>query len=149
MQDIEALRKRYVRLYGDEGVAEQDLGAIESSLNLCLPEDFRRIARFFGGGCLGTSHHAIAPGGPADNVVEETLRLRTSVGLPHGYVVLAEPAESLIVMDSGSSEVFWIDASDANRLADPRLLRKPQVFQSYADFFERLLGEAEADLRDA
>jgi hypothetical protein len=64
-----------------------------------------------------------------------TLRLRTSVGLPHEYVVLAEPAESLIVMDSGSSEVFWIDASDAKRLADPRLLRKPQVFQSYADFF--------------
>jgi hypothetical protein len=97
----------------------------------------------------GISHHAIARSSPATNVVEETARLRNAIDLPRSVIVLAEPPESLIVMDTaaskGSPAVMWIDANDATRLGSLQSLHQPQVWTSYAGFFEFLLGREEEE----
>lgn len=109
-----------------------------------LPADFKEIASFYSGGIVGgISLHAFAATGPADNIVDETRRIRAAVGLPMSMVVLAEPAASLIVLDTkqqpGSSAVIWLDATDVRRLNDLQSLNNPQVWSSYAEFFGFLL----------
>jgi hypothetical protein len=146
MPKIDELKERYRVLYGNEGVGESTLSEIEAALGLTLPQDFKEIARFFRGGFLGgKSHHAIDISGPANNIVGETLRLRNAIGLPTKFVVIAEPAESLIVMETGaeSSNIIWCDAFDAKNLADAAGLRNPQVWPSYSVFFEYLVNEEE------
>jgi hypothetical protein len=120
------------------------LQELERSLGVILPNDFKEIAAFYSGGIVGgISHNAIATSGPATNIFEETVRLRQALNLPRSLVVLAEPAESLIIMDTSASEgspaVMWIDASDARDLAGLEGLHDPQLWRSYTDFFDFLL----------
>ena len=117
-------------------------------MSLKLSQGFREIALFFRGGFLGgKSHHAIANGGPANNIVEETLRLRNAIGLPARFVVIAEPSESLIVMENGKdgSRVIWCDAFDVKNLENPEKLRSPKIWPSYSEFFAFLLNEEERE----
>ncbi len=64
-------------------------------------------------------------------------------------VVLAEPPASLIVLitqrDNDQPEVIWLDNIDVSRLGDIRSLRKPQLWNSYADFFQFLLKREEEE----
>lgn len=149
--DFDDLARRYRRLFGAEPGASGNVGRVERALGVKLPEDFARIAAFYGGGMLGgKSHHAIDSEGPANNIVHETLRLRRTVGLPRHIVALAEPAESLIVMetqrDPGDSvRVIWCDASDAKRLVDVSSLRSPTIWPDYGTFFAQLLKEEEEE----
>ena len=151
--EIADLKKRYLELFGFEPTGLSNLQTIQESLGLSLPIDFREIAAFYRGGMVGgISHYSIEPSGPPPNVAEETLRLRTAIGLPHSMVVLAEPTESLIVMDTaadcGSPEVIWLDAIDAHKLRDREELRKPDVWTSYADFFGYLLDRENDERSD-
>jgi len=70
------------------------------------------------------------------------LRLRSAIDLPHRFVVLAEPAESLIVLDVDSGVVTWCGNFDVSRLDDSsKMLGKATTWPSYADFFAFLLDE--------
>jgi hypothetical protein len=65
-------------------------------------------------------------------------------------LILAEPPESLIVLDCeskthGTPAVIWCDAQEVRRLNDVTTLSKPGVWQSYMDFFKHLLKEEETE----
>lgn len=141
---LDELRSRYIELLGEEPTNAGVLDQIESQLNMRLPSDFHNIASFYSGGTVGgISHHAIAAEGPATNVVKETIRLREKAGIPHSMLVLAESPESLIVLATGHSNtqpaVIWLDSSDVSSLHNVGTLHNPQVWNSYAEFFEFLL----------
>lgn len=149
--DFADLRRRYERLFGAEGVDSKVCDAVESGLALKLPDDLRSIASFYGGGLLGgVSHHAIASRGPAENIVDETLRLRQTAALPRGFVVLAQPPNGLIVLRSeemkGDAPVIWCADYDVSRLTDLDSLTKPDIWPAYHAFFRHLL-EIEEDER--
>jgi hypothetical protein len=146
MQYFNALEDRYKTFAEKQPVDQLTLGRIENALSLKLPGDFRKIATFYSGGFLGgKSHNAITLIGPGNNIVDETLRLRAEIGLPHQFIVIAEPPESLIVLDTSNqgSKVIWCDAPDVRNLANLEILRKPDIWASYYDFFEYLLQEEE------
>ena len=99
----------------------------------------------------GKSHHAIAVTSRATNIVDDTLRLRMTVALPPRFVVIAEPAASLIVMEciGKNSRVIWCDASDVRKLSQPQSLRAPQIWSSYSQFFDYLLAEEESERNES
>ena len=88
--------------------------------------------------------NAFVPSAPFDNVGDKTVELRNSIGLPTCYVVLAEPPESLIVLQTESDEhapttVIWLSAQDAGRLVRGESLTDADYYASFTDFFETLL----------
>lgn len=146
---IDQMQNRYIAMFGHEPVEQGALDQIESLLGVVLPGDFREISLFYSGGIVGgISHHAIETPVPANNIVEETTRIRKAVKLPRSMVVLAEPPSSLIVLVTDPTKnqpaVIWLDHIDAARLDDLEALHNPQTWCSYADFFGFLLDrEAE------
>jgi hypothetical protein len=138
-----AARADYVGIFGEEGVARDACDAIERLLGVQLPSDLRRLATFYSGGALGGfGHHAISTGGPATNVVGETLRIRAAVGLPPELVVLAEPPESLMVLTTPGTRdegVTWCSATDVHALRDGRHRESVDRWPSYYAFFRYLL----------
>jgi hypothetical protein len=141
---IEELRSRYVALFGFESTEASELDFIEKELGVRFPDDFKEVSKFYRGGMLGgISHNAIAGRGPATNIADETKRLRDTAGLPHSFVVLAEPPASLIVMNTEESSstpaVIWCDAIDVSRLGTFHGMHNPQKWASYAEFFGFLL----------
>ena len=145
MVDIDTLRKRYIAEFGDEPCSSQVLSDVESALDVQLPEDFKQISTFDSGGYLGgISRHEIACMGDATNIVRETLRLRDSIGLDSNYIVIAEPAESLIVLNTtGKPAVIWCDAVEAKNINSQEFINLPDTWENYSDFFEYLLDEEE------
>lgn len=149
--NVDDLKRRYCSLFGVEPVERRAVEEIESRLDVKLPCDLKQIASFYRGGFLGgKSHHAISYLGPATNIVDETLRLRKTIGLPHRLITLAEPAASLIVLETTCDEiemtpVIWCDAIDATKLDKIEALNKPQIWSSYAAFFSYLLDEEEEE----
>lgn len=139
------LKSRYFAICGAEPCSENELHNIEKALGLKLPSDFKQVSRFYSGGLLGgISHHEIAASGNASNVVDETLRIRAAIGLERHYVVLAEPSESIIVLDaSAHPAVIWCDAVDAVNINSRKFSTSPDVWENYADFFSYLLEEEE------
>lgn len=138
------LRSRYLALFGHEPVKPAALESIEGRLQVRLPSDFKEISSFYSGGILGgIAHYAIDNGGDCDNVVDETLRIRATAGIPHSMVIIAEPPESLIVLDTNSATnhpaVIWCDAFDVGRLDHAASLSKPTIWPTYLDFFRYLL----------
>ena len=101
MASVEKLKQRYIQLNSIDGIDEIVLRNIEEILRVKVPEDFCQISNFFSGGLLGgIGNFAFDYEGISPNIVEETLRLRNAINMPHRFIVLAEPPESLIVMDT-------------------------------------------------
>lgn len=145
MVDINSLKHRYDAIYGGEPCDDGVVPNIESALGIKLPSDFKDISLFYSGGLLGgISHHEIACVSHATNIVKETVRLRESVGLGNGFVVIAEPSESLIVLNvEGKPSVIWCDAVEVGNLNAKNFMSQPDTWESYGDFFEHLLEEEE------
>ncbi len=141
------LRQRYAALFGVEPSKDGAIADLESSLGITLPDDVKAISQFYSGGIVGgISHNAFDGSGRAANIVKETLRLRAAIELPNRFIVLAEPSESLIVRDVESGVVTWCDHSDVPRLEDrSQMLGQPNVWTSYAEFFEFLLDEEDEE----
>lgn len=78
------------------------------------------------------------------NIIDETIRLKETVNLSRRFIVLAEPPESLIVLDTENNPaVIWFDALDISRIEEKSFITKPDEWDSYADYFEELLEEEE------
>lgn len=147
MPSIQELEKRYTQLYPRDGVDESVLQRVESILKLKLPEDFCQIANFYSGGLLGgISSFAVATQDITPNIVEETIRLRNAINLPSRFIVLAEPTESLIVMDTENTpSIIWCDATDAERIADMSFISEHEIWDNYLGFFKKLLEDEEEE----
>jgi hypothetical protein len=147
MPSIQELNKRYTNLYPSDGIDESILRKIEDILKITLPKDFRQITNFYSGGLLGgISIFAVAFEGITPNIVEETIRLRNTIKLPSRFIVLAEPPESLIVMDTENTpSIIWCDATDVERIINMSFITEPQTWNSYLEFFEKLLEDEEEE----
>ncbi|MEQ4259051.1 SMI1/KNR4 family protein [Pseudomonas syringae] len=146
MFNIESLKEKYKAYYDLDSGSKETLESIEKELAIKLPLDFKQIAMFYNGGLLGgISHHAISSDTNPLNIVDETLRLRKSINLADDYIVLAEPAESIIVVDVSSvPAVIWCDAIDAENINTKKFSTPPDSWDSYASFFSYLLDREES-----
>jgi hypothetical protein len=147
MAHIADLRDLYVTIYGLRPASASLLNEMESKLGVLLPAEFREICQFYdGSGLHAIPMLSLGNNAPKENPLLETLRYRRAASLPATYLALAEPPESLIIMEcSGSGKVLWIDAIDAERIASMDFARAPDVWASFSDFFQYLLEEAEMD----
>ena len=145
MGNINELRARYENLLPVDGIKEGKINEIQTSLNVCLPKDFCEIASFYSGGLLGgISIYSFENADNDMNIVGETLRLRSSIKLPLRFVVLAEPTESLIVMDTlNTPSIIWCDAVEVLKLDDKSFLSEPDQWDTFTEFFIQLLEDEE------
>ena len=144
---ILSLKERYENIYSNEGIDSKQLDKIKRMLHVELPATFSEIATFFSGGYLGgISNYSFTNCDESTNIIDETLRLREAIQLPNRFIVLAEPPESLIVMDTEESpSVIWLDAKDVSKLENKSLLIKPDEWATYQEYFIELLEEDEAE----
>lgn len=147
MERIKELKERYLNLQPIDGVNDAILSEIESTLNIKLPSDFWEIASFYSGGYLGgISNYSFSNNYGSLNVIDETIKLRNSINLPLRYIVLAEPPESIIVMDTENTpSIIWCDAVEVTKLNDKSFITKPNEWNSYAEYFSQLLEDEEDD----
>ncbi|MCI3947935.1 SMI1/KNR4 family protein [Pseudomonas syringae] len=146
MSNIESVKEKYNAHYDLDSVSKEALESIEKELAIKLPLDFKQIAMFYNGGLLGgISHHAISSETNPLSIVDETLRLRKSINLTDDYIALAEPAESIIVLDVSSvPAVIWCDAIDAENINTKKFSTPPDSWDSYESFFSYLLDREES-----
>ncbi|EPM54080.1 hypothetical protein A264_08416 [Pseudomonas syringae pv. actinidiae ICMP 19071] len=140
------LKEKYKLHYDLESGSKEAIESLEKKLGIKLPLDFKKIAMFYNGGLLGgISHHAISSETNPLNIVDETLRLRKAINLAAEFIVLAEPSESVIVLDTSSfPAVVWCDAIDAENLNTKKFSTQPDYWESYASFFSYLLEREES-----
>ncbi|MBV7276076.1 SMI1/KNR4 family protein [Clostridium sp. PL3] len=139
------LKERYLNLQPSDGVNKEVLSEIEKTLNVKLPEDFCEIESFYSGGYLGgISNYSFSSNDGETNIINETIRLRNTVDLPLRYIVLSEPPESLIVMDTKNiPSIIWCDAVEVTKLNDKSFISKPDEWDSYSDYFAQLIEDEE------
>ena len=145
MKDMNELRNKYKALYDIDGVSKEDLDKIENELQIKLPSDFREISGFYSGGIVGgIDIHSFLFSEP--NFISETIRIREAVGLPNRFIVIAEEAESIIVMDTEKKpSIMWLDSVEVTKLEMQDFISKPDVWEDFSDFFNYLLDEEEEE----
>lgn len=146
MNEFEILKNRLENLHPVDGITEQELLKIEETLEVKLPHDYCEIAKFYGGGQIGIVSMYSFKIEDNDNVVEKTQQLRTCVNLPYEFIALAEPDESIIVMNTKKEpRILWIDATDVENIATGKFESKPDVWKTFEEFFAELLEQEEMD----
>ena len=149
MDTIQKLRVRYERLLAadgisSEGIDRETIDDIQAKLNVYLPDDFCEIASFCNGGLF--RDHSFANFNGCTNIIDETIRLRKTVNLPLRFVVLAEPDEGLIVMDTENTpSIIWCDATEVSKLDVKSFVSKPDEWNTYAEFFAYLIEDEEEE----
>ena len=150
---IEQLAQAHTTARQPSPVSGETLSEIESELGVVLPNDLRGISSFLGGDYVGGIEHTdIALHPPNCNIVDSTLALRKSHGVPTNYVVLTEMPLSTIVLETASTadvdtRVVWLDDSDIPLLsAETPDDRFHKVFHSCKELFVDLLKEEGAEL---
>lgn len=149
--NIQALEERYAELFPDDrGMGRPVIEEAERRLSIRLPEDLHRIAEFWSGGGMGVTGLEMLPfeNSIPGNVVERTLELRSAIGLPDRFVVLAEPSEAFLVLDAApeaEERVLFLDAIDAENLATGTFESEPDTWPTFADFFDTMLDEEEEE----
>lgn len=142
--NIMQIKEQYLTLFPeDDLIAEDVVAIIEHQLQVKLPADFKEITQFFGGGLVGgISIFSLADHTP--NIVEETLRLRKTVNFPSSLIFLAEPPESMIVLDTANHPaVIWCDSVDVYQLQHRSFQVPPDTWNTFIDFFAYLLMQEE------
>jgi len=142
---IEDLRKRLESLSGIHKLHADDVSLLENKLDLVLPNDFKRVSVVCDGAWIGL--YDVKTDSPAFSILTETLRLREAIKLPTNFVVLAEPAGSLIILDCNTGKVIWLDDIDALNLTDIPNLHNPDVWNDYITFFSDWLKDAEEEAK--
>ena len=146
MNTIPSIKERYNLLFPDDSITLDTPTIIEQRLQVTLPDDFKEIASFFNGGLIGGisifSYDQMMP----TNIIEETLRLREGVQFPHSFLFLAEPAGSMIVLDTAKSpSVIWCDSIDVYSLHNGSFQIVPDIWNTFSDFFDYLLNQEEEE----
>lgn len=141
------MKKRYIALYSEDGINNRELVEIEKMLEVELPDSFCEISTFFSGGYLGSiSNYSFSNVDNSLNIIDETIRLRETINLPTRFVVLAEPPESLIVMDTKNNpSIIWFDAVEITELDKKSFTSQPDEWEDYVDYFNALLEEEEEE----
>lgn len=126
------------------GINSIVLKNIENTLDISLPNDFKEISKFFNGGDLGAIYNYSFEQGNQDNIIDETIKLRETISLPKNFIVLAEPPESIILMDvEHKPSIIWCDAFDIYNLETKKYTNKPCIWEDYSDFLGELISDEE------
>ena len=146
--NLNIIRKKYKALYGEEPASAEDINRIEISLGINLPNDFRRITEFWRGGIIGDIPMLEIASGATENVLTETLRLRDSISLNTGCLVLSDLSESIILLVCSEGnmygKVLWFDANILLSQASmdfSDVSRAEKDWGSFSEYFLYLLDE--------
>jgi hypothetical protein len=145
------LKIRYLKLYPSKGLNNKQIQNFENKLSIMLPEDVKNILDFYDGyySLAYLSLYSFDQSVLGWNICDETLRLRQSINLPKNMIVLAEPDESIIIMEISNepkvmSKIYWLGSGDIYNLAEGKPLEdNPTIFPTFSDFFAYLLDEEE------
>lgn len=153
---VKELVNRYLERFPCDPVPPGAIGDVESALGVVLPADLRAIA----GVCRGVvggawSHFRIQPDGQ-HSIVDGTLALRAEAEVPASAVPLYRFNDRLALLMTGETDdaPAPVLCQDLLLAPDPvsgkRRLSEP-VFRldSYSDYFEALLEEAEVHDRSS
>jgi hypothetical protein len=142
VQEMNELKNKYLSLYDSDGISKEQLDWIEHELQIRLPNDFREITGYYGGGSIGYKDiHAFSVSCP-DNLVSETLKIRSAVKMPNRFIVIGEQSESIIIMDTENKpSILHIDSVEISKLEKQDFISEPDVWMNFSDFFAELLDE--------
>jgi hypothetical protein len=145
MVDTDELKRRFFELSGARPASTAFLERMQRELGITLPSAFTAVCAFYdGSGIDVVPMYSLSGGSPTFNPLFETRRLRDAIDLPARWLVLAEPPESLIVMEcTEPGRVLWLDAGDAHRLAVEDFAHAPDSWNSFVEFFSAILAEEE------
>lgn len=140
MKKLSELKTKYLEVFPEDGLSQNELNAIEEKLCITLPDDFKEISKYFSGGSVGIIEFYDFKDNNDINIVNETLRLRESIKLPEQYIVLAEPPESIVIMDiKNIPAIIWCDSLDIENIKSHKYMSQPDVWESFSDFFNDML----------
>ena len=142
---LRILLKQYQDLMLDdalEGCSNDDLHKVELNFDITLPDDFKDISLLYSIDYLGgISNYQVVRDGNTLNLIDETLRIRNGIGLPHEYVFLAELDSSAILLNTVKQpHVIWVDSIAIGRLNQLES-HEYDAWENYQDYFEYLLQE--------
>ena len=145
MDKLRILLKQYQDLMLEdalEGCSNDDLHMVEFNLDITLPDDFKEISLFYSIDYLGgIPNYQVVRDGNTLNLIDETLRIRNAIGLPHEYVFLAELDSSAILLNTVKQpHVIWVDSIAIGRLNQLES-HEYDAWENYQDYFEYLLQE--------
>ncbi|MDE5780456.1 MAG: SMI1/KNR4 family protein [Lachnospiraceae bacterium] len=113
MKSLSELKMKYLEMFSEDALNQDELNTIEKRLGVTLPDDFKEISKYFSGGSVGIIEFYDFKDNNEINIIAETLRLRESIQLSEQYIVLAEPPESIVVMDiKNVPAIIWCDSID-------------------------------------
>ena len=145
MEKLRILLKQYQDLLLEdalEGCSNDDLHKVELNLDITLPDDFKEITLFCSIDYLGgIPNYQVVRDGNSLNLIDETLRIRNAIGLPHEYVFLAELDSSAILLNTiKPPHVIWVDSIAIGKLNQLES-HEYDAWENYQDYFEYLLQE--------
>ena len=125
-----------------EGCSNDNLHKVELNLDITLPDDFKEITLFCSIDYLGgIPNYQVVRDGNSLNLIDETLRIRNAIGLPHEYVFLAELDSSAILLNTVKQpHVIWVDSIAIGKLNQLES-HEYDAWENYQDYFEYLLQE--------
>lgn len=125
-------------------IAPHSITLFTTPLDVCgIRGALHQIACFYSGGLLGgISVFAYDNFNP--NILDETLRPRTTIKLPSRFIVIAEPPASIIVIDTENTpSVIWCDATDVEGLQNLSFVTPSQTWNTFSKFFMGLIEDEE------
>ncbi len=145
MDKLRKLLKQYQDLLLEdalEGCSNDDLHKVELNLDITLPDDFKEITLFCSIDYLGgIPNYQVVRDGNSLNLIDETLRIRNAIGLPHEYVFLTELDSSAILLNTiKPPHVIWVDSIAIGKLNQLES-HEYDAWENYQDYFEYLLQE--------
>ena len=145
MDKLNKLLKQYQDLLLEdalEGCTHDALHKVELYLDVTLPDDFKEISLLYSIDYLGgMPNYQVVRDGNALNLIDETLRIRNGIGLPHEYVFLGELDTSAILINTVKQpHVIWVDSIAIERLSQLES-HEYDAWENYQDYFEYLLQE--------
>ncbi|MBD5134349.1 MAG: SMI1/KNR4 family protein [Lachnospiraceae bacterium] len=142
MKSLSELKMKYLEMFSEDALNQEELNTIEKRLGVTLPDDFKEISKYFSGGSVGIIEFYDFKDNNEINIIDETLRLRESIQLSEQYIVLAEPPESIVVMDiKNVPAIIWCDSIDIENIESNNYSSQPDTWESFCDFFYNMLLE--------
>ena len=139
---ISNLATRAKILSNGSGLSMSEIKSSEDSLQVNLPEDFKKINTECSYEFIYFTSGLSFP----DGVVETTKDWRANINLPHNYLVLSDDGTSAVLMkiDGAQSTVIWCSLEDVLRMCDgEEMIYDPLIFPTFTDFYSYLLDEEE------
>lgn len=132
----------YEKLFTVDGISMNEIIKKEEKLGITLPKDFKAISSFFSGGSIGPIEIFDFCHENELNIWRETERIRKAVDLETECIVLAEPPESIIIMQTEKKPaIIWCDASDIYNIKTGKFDVEPETWENFSDFFYDMLIE--------